>query len=143
MEDLSFAMDNQRQVDVILLDFSMAFDSVTHQRLLKKLLHYRINNNIYNWIETWLTRRSQSVALNIISFDSVPVQSSVPQGTVLGPLMFLHNDISTHSPLHLFADDCLLYRVINTEQDALQLQHDLNTLSSWAEIWQSKFNFLF
>ena len=65
------------------------------------------------------------------------MQSGVPEGTVRGPLMFLLciNDISNniHSPLHLFADDCLLYRVINTEQDALQLQQDLNTLSSWAE----------
>ena len=55
------------------------------------------------------------------------------------------NDISTniHSPLRLFADDCLLYRVINTEQDALQLQQDLNTSSSWAKMWQLKLNVLF
>ena len=144
MEDLSFAIDNQKQVDIILLDFSKAFDSVPHQRLLKKLLHYGINNNIYNWIETWLTRRSQTVVLNGISSDSVPVQSGVSQGTVLGLLMFLlcingiYNNI--HSPLRLFADNCLLYRVINTEQDALQLQQDLNTLSSWAETWLLKFN---
>jgi len=90
MEDLSFAMDNQKQVDVILLDFSKAFDSVPHQRLLKKLpALYRINNNIYNWIETWLIRRSQSVVLNVISSDSVPVPPDVPQGTVLCPLMVL------------------------------------------------------
>jgi len=76
MEDLSFAMDYQKQVDVILLDFSKAFDSVPHQRLLKKLLHYGINNNIYNWIETWLTKRSQNVVLNGSSSDS---QSGVPQ----------------------------------------------------------------
>ena len=72
------------------------------------------------------------------------VQSGVPHGTVLGPLMFLLyiNDISNniHSPLCLFADDCLLYRVINTEQDALQLQQDLNTLFGWVETWQLKFN---
>ena len=72
------------------------------------------------------------------------MQSDVRQETVLGPLMFLLciNDISNniHSLLCLFADDCLLYRVINTEQDALQLQQDLNTLSSWAETWQLKFN---
>ena len=63
VEDLSFAMDHQRQVDVILLDFSKAFDSVPHQRLLKKLKHYGISNNIYKWIETWFTRRSQCVVL--------------------------------------------------------------------------------
>ena len=72
------------------------------------------------------------------------MQSGVPQGTVLGPLMFLLyiNDISNniHSPLHLFADDCHFYRVINSEQDALRLQQDFNTLSSWAKTWQLKFN---
>jgi len=140
IEDLSFAMDHH----VILLDFSKAFDSVPHQRLLKKLQHYGINNNIYNWIETWLTKRSQCVVLNGVSSDSVPVQSGVPQGTVLGPLMFLLyiNDISKgiHSPLRLFADDCLLYKVVTTEQDALQLQKDLDLLFKWAEKWQLKFN---
>ena len=83
VEGLSFAMDHQRQVDVILLDFSKAFDNVPHQRLLKKLKHYGISNNIYNWIETWLTGRSQCVVLNGISSHPVPVQSGVPWGTVL------------------------------------------------------------
>jgi len=141
IEDLSFAMDHQKQVDV---DFSKAFDSVPHQRLLKKLQNYGINNNIYYWIETWLTKRSQCVVLNGVSLDSVPVQSGVPQGTVLGPLMFLLyiNDISKgiHSPLRLFADDCFLYKVVTTEQDALQLQKDLDLLLKWAEKWQLKFN---
>ena len=144
VEDLSFAMDHQRQVDVILLDFSKAFDNVPHQRLLKKLKYYGKSNNIYSWIETWLTRRSQCVVLNGISSHPVPVQSGVPQGTVLGPLMVLLyiNDISKniHSQLRLFADDCLLYRVINTEQDTLQLQQDHDLLSNWAETWQLKFN---
>ena len=144
VEDLLFAMNHQKQIDVILLDFSKAFDSVPHQRLLKKLQHYGINNNIYNWIETWLTQRSQRVVLNGISSPPVSVQSGVPQGTVLGPLMFLLyiNDISNNiqSPLRLFADDSLLYRVINTEQDTLQLQQDLDLLSDWAETWQLKFN---
>ena len=113
MEDLFFAMNHQRQVDVILLDFSKTFDSVPHQRPLKKLKHYGISTNIYNWIETWLTRRSQCVVLNGISSHPVPIQSGVPQRTVLGPLIILLyiNDISKniHSQLRIFADDCLLY----------------------------------
>jgi len=112
-------MDHQKQVDIILLDFTKAFDSVPHQRLLKKLQYYRISNNIYNWIETWLTRRSQCVLLNGVFSHQVQVESGVPQGTVLGLLMFLLyiNDISNHihSSLRLFANDCLLYRIINTE----------------------------
>ena len=69
--------------------------------------------------------------------------SGVPQGTVLGPLMFLLyiNDITKdiNSPLRLFADDCLLYRVINSVEDINRLQEDLNKLSEWTDTWQLKF----
>ena len=78
------------------------------------------------------------------ALDPVIVQSGVPQGTVLGPLMFLLyiNDIADglSSPLRLFADDCLLYRTINSEEDAIQLQNDLDQLSTWANKWQLRFN---
>ena len=78
------------------------------------------------------------------SSSPVPVLSGVPQGTVLGPLIFLLyiNDIATgiNSPLCLFADDCLLYRVINSVEDTDRLQEDLNRLSEWADTWQLKFN---
>ena len=78
------------------------------------------------------------------SSSFVPVLSGVPQGTVLGPLMFLLyiNDIAKgiNSPLRLFADDCLLYRVINGVEDTNRLQEDLNKLSEWANTWQLKFN---
>ena len=144
VEDLSYAMDHQKQTDVILLDFAKAFDSVPHQRLLVKLRHYGIHDNICKWIGTWLTHRSQKVVLDGVSSDSKPVHSGVPQGTVLGSLMFLIyiNDITEHitSSLRLFADDCLLYRIIATEEDTIQLQHDLNQLSTWATKWQLRFN---
>ena len=143
-EDISFALDHQKQTDIILLDFSKAFDTVPHQRLLTKLRFYGINGNSYNWIQTWLTHRSQCVVLDSESSSPVPVLSGVPQGTVLGPLMFLLNinDITKNinSPLHLFADDCLLYRVINSAEDANMLQEDLNRLSEWANTWQLRFN---
>ena len=58
IEDVSHALDHQKQVDIILLDFSKAFDTVPHQRLLSKLKHYGITNEIYNWIKTWLTQRT-------------------------------------------------------------------------------------
>ena len=100
--------------------------------------------NICHWISTWLTERSQQVVLDGASSDPVIVQSGIPQGTVLGPLMFLLyiNDIADglSSPLRLFADDCLLYRTINSEEDAIQLQNDLDQLSTWANKWQLRFN---
>ena len=118
---------------------------VPHQRLLLvKLRHYDINDHICQWVNTWLTRRSQQVALDGTFSDSIAVHSGVPQGTVLGLLMFLLyiNDITEHvnSPLRLFADDCLLYRIITTKEDAIQLQHDLDQLHEWATKWQLRFN---
>ena len=78
------------------------------------------------------------------SSSPVPVLSGVPQGRVLGPLMFLLyiNDITKdiNSPLRLFADDCLLYRVINSAEDANMLQEDLNRLSEWENTWQLRLN---
>ena len=64
IEDLSYALDQQKQTDVILIDFAKPFDSVPHQRLLIKLRHYGINDHIYQWVNIWLTRRSQQVALD-------------------------------------------------------------------------------
>ena len=145
LEDLSYSMDHHQQTDVILLDFAKAFDNVPHQRLLVKLRHYGITNSICHWISTWLTQRSQQVVLDGASSESVSVQSGVPQGTVLGPLMFLIyiNDIteSISLSLRLFADDCILYRTITTEEDAVQLQYDLDHLFAWAIKWQLQCTF--
>ena len=143
-EDLSYALDQQTQTDVTLLDFAKAFDSVPHQRLLAKLRYYGIENSICQWIHTWLTQRSQQVVLDGAFSEPVSVQSGVPQGTVLGPLMFLLyiNDITRHieSPLRLFADDCILYKTIKTPEDATKLQQDLDLLHEWAVKWQLRFN---
>ena len=143
-EDISFALDHHKQTDTILLDFSKAFDTVLHQWLLTKQKYYGITGSIYNCIHTWLTCRSQCVVLDSESSSFVPVLSGVPQGTVLSPLMFLlHiNDIAKgiNSPLRLFSDDCLLYRVINGVEDTNRLQEDLNKLSKRANTWQLKFN---
>ena len=80
----------------------------------------------------------------VLFLTQVSVHSGVPQGTVLGPLMFLIyiNDITEHvnSPLRLFADDCLLHRIITTKEDVVQLQHDLDQLHKWANMWQLRFN---
>ena len=123
----------------MLLDFSKTFYTVTHNKLLHKLCltHYGIQSNIHKWITTWLTSRTQRVSVE--GYTSSPKQ--VCQGTVLGPLMFLlySNDIDTNivSTNRLYADDCVLYRVIKSPQDHLILQHDLNK-AQWTDIWQMK-----
>ncbi|XP_072036973.1 uncharacterized protein [Amphiura filiformis] len=89
IQDLAGALDNKGQVDVILLDFSKAFDKVPHQRLLHKLTYYGINSNIMRWVSEFLHNRTQQVILEGSTSGTTPVLSGVPQGSVLGPLLFL------------------------------------------------------
>ena len=90
LEDLARNLDHGKQSDIILLvDFAKAFDTVPHQRLLLKLRHYGIQGAINNWIQAWLCFREQSVLVEGEKSAPVSVMSGVPQGTVLGPLMFL------------------------------------------------------
>ena len=100
-----------------------------HRRLLPKLQYYKIDNLVWKWIHSWLTECSQSVVIDGASSKPVSVLSGVPQGTVLGPLMFLLyiNDITdkVSSTLRLFADDCLLYQKIQSSHDSILLQKDL------------------
>lgn len=144
VEDIQLAMNNTLQVDVIFIDFRKAFDTVPHCRLLNKLSHYGIQGLTYDWINNWLTQRTQCVVVNGHNSNFVQVQSGVPQGTVLGPLMFLLyiNDIKygISSHLKLFADDCILYRTINNQQDHLLLQHDLNLIVEWTQTWLMQLN---
>ena len=115
IDDIAYAMDNHYQTDLILLDFSKAFDTLPHRQLLAKLQYYKIDNLVWKWIQSWLTERSLSVVVDGASSKPVSVLSGVPQGTVLGSLMFLLyindtcNSDRVFSTLRLFADDCLLY----------------------------------
>ena len=144
VDEILKAMDSHHQVDLLLLDFSKAFDTVAHNKLLLKLAHYGIQSNTHQWIATWLTMRTQNVIVEGERSQDKRVLSGVPQGTVLGPLMFLLyiNDINTNicSPICLFADDCILYRIIETPDDHQYLQSDLNSLIQWTMQWQMKLN---
>ena len=144
MEDLLKAHDSNTQIDCAILDFSKAFDTVPHKKLLHKLSSYGINGQIHAWLTQFLTARTMQVVLEGQTTHQVTVDSGVPQGTVLGPILFLcHiNDLpaSVKSQTRLFADDCLLYRTIRSQQDHVILQQDLQNLEKWAKTWGMKFN---
>ena len=126
------------------MDFSKAFDMVPHQGLLAKLDHLGIRGSTRDWIEGFLTDRQQNVVIDGQSSSSSTVISGVPQGTVLGPLLFLTyiNDLPTHvtSNVRLFADDPILYREIDSPDDCNALQRNIDSLSVWESLWQMKFN---
>ena len=138
--------DSNTQVDIGILDFSKAFDVVPHQRLLNKLEHYGIDGKTHKWIGSFLSGRSQKVMVDGHMSSSSPVSSGVPQGTVLGPLLFLLfiNDLphlaSQNTRIRLFADDCLIYRPIYDVHDQVTLQHDIDKLMEWADRWGMSFN---
>ena len=144
VDDLASSLDGGGQTDVILLDFSKAFDKVPHERLLMKLDHLGIRGSTLKWIENFLTDRTQQVVVEGQKSDVGRVTSGVPQGSVLGPTLFLAyiNDIGSDikSTVRLFADDTALYRDIKSQSDAQILQDDLNTLEHWETTWQMSFN---
>ena len=144
MNDLLQSYDKGQQTDVAILDFSKAFDTVPHSKLLHKLEHYGIQGSILSWLQAFLTTRTMRTVVEGETSEEVHVESGVPQGTVLGPLLFLcHiNDLpdAVKSQVRLFADDCLLYRTIKSFEDHLTLQKDLDNLQTWATDWGMRFN---
>ena len=131
-------------MDIAVLDFAKAFDTVPHDHLLGKIDHYGINNTIHPWVKSFLKGRTQRVVVDGEQSSSADVESGVPQGTVPGPLLFLIyiKDLpdSVTSQVRLFADDCLLYRVIKTVEDQVALQEDLRRLEQWCVKWGMRLN---
>ena len=144
VDDWMEGVEKSQQIDAAILDFTKAFDCVPHERLKSKLHHYGIRNNTLNWITRFLTQRQQRVVINGESSKWHPVISGVPQGTVLGPLLFLIyiNDIveDLQCNIRLFADDAILYTTVSSVQDCSKLQNDLDKVCQWASKWQMTFN---
>lgn len=138
MTDIGYSMD------AIYLDFAKAFDKVPHHRLLMKLRRHGIGGSVLAWIEEWLKERRQRVCIKGAHSGWKSVLSGVPQGSVLGPVLFLVfiNDLDTgiDSMVFKFADDTKLLSVANDVIDCESLQKDLNTLVSWSRDWQMQFN---
>ena len=130
--------------DVIYTDFSKAFDSVPHERLLKKVEAYGIQGDLLRWIRSFLSSRKQRVILGGKLSNWQDVTSGIPQGSVLGPILFtiFINDMPdvVESCMKLFADDAKIYKAIESFHDTSIIQNDINKLLNWSNIWQLPLN---
>ena len=145
VHDWATTIEHRGQTDVVLLDFSKAFDKVSHRHLSAKLHYYGIRGSTpLSWINAFLHNRKQAVSVNGHLSSWVDVSSGVPQGSVLGPALFLLyiNDIQDNisSRIRLFADDSIVYREIHSDLDHTILQQDLQTLTEWSNNWLMDFN---
>ena len=139
------AVDDGKEVRVVFCDISKAFDRVWHRGLLHKLENIGCTGQLLEWFRNYLSDRKQRVVIRGQSSNWADVEAGVPQGSVLGPLLFLIfiNDIvhSINSFIRLFADDTSLYIIVdNPNEAAITLNTDLDKIYKWAEIWLVEFN---
>ncbi len=144
LSDVIEAFESRQSVDTVYLDFKKAFDSVHHNLLLHKLKTMGISGSLWNWFKCYLTNRMQLVSVNNQHSQLLPVSSGVPQGSILGPLLFLIyiNDmpLCVKCGIFLFADDTKCCHRIQSLSDVRSLQSDLDSLSEWSEKWMLPFN---
>ena len=144
MEIWTALLDEGGGLDVAYLDFRKAFDSVPHQRLLMKCKAHGLDGNLLHWIESFLTGRKQRVMVKGEPSTWADVISGIPQGSVLGPILFVIfiNDLpdAVDSYVKIFADDTKIFTHIKTREDCDNLQSDLDSLSAWSDKWQLRFN---
>ena len=126
------------------MDFQKCFDTVPHNRLIHKLKAYGITEEILLWITDFLIGRKQRVSIPNTMSNWLTVLSGIPQGSVLGPLLFVIfvNELPkiVKSTVYLFADDTKIFRSINNHDDPKILQDDLNILQNWSNTWLLKFH---
>ena len=144
METVTQYLDVGQPVDLVYLDFAKAFDKVPFVRLFKKLESHGIGGKLLEWIRQWLNCRRQRVSVNKTFSEWDEVTSGVPQGSVLGPILFLiyinDIDLGLISKLSKFADDSKLCKNICLDSDRDDLQQDLDKLNDWSQQWQMQFN---
>ena len=144
IDEWSLALDQGNDIDCIYFDFMKAFDTVAHKRLHNKLKAYSLSETVIKWIMDFLSNRRQRVIVNGASSSWRIVTSGIPQGSVLGPLLFIIfiNDIveQISSSIYLFADDTKLFRAITSNHDNTLLQSDIDKLVEWSNTWLLSFH---
>lgn len=144
--DFSCLSNKRGQIDAICLDLSKAFDRVSHKGLIRKLTSYKVNDHVTQWISAYLRNRRQFVVIDGVASSVCRVPSGVPQGSVLGPVLFLCyvNDlaetVSSNITLRLFADDCLLYTKVRSPVDQENLNLSIASVDNWCQKWGMRLN---
>lgn len=139
-------MDEGHAIDVAYCDFMKAFDKVPHRRLMEKVKSYNFGDGYVEWITMFLSGRKQRVVVNGEESECREVLSGVPQGSVLGPLLFvvyindLPDVLENNSEVYLYADDTKIFRRIEEQEDCRKLQDDIRALKTWSEKWLLKFH---
>ena len=144
---ISKALEQSHQVNSIYLDFSKAFNTVHHHKFLRKLWEIGIHSNVFLWLKSYLLERSQLVRLRGYVSDEVNVTSGVPQGSHLGPLLFIIfiNDITRtvkNCKVLIYADDVKLYRIVSSPLNSSAIQRDLVAIQHWATTNDLRLNIL-
>ena len=139
VDEVSEALEKGCQVDVIIMDFK-AFDKVSHNLLAHKLQQCGISGRVNRWIENFLSDRRQAVVVYGSRSAFVPVESGVPQGSILGASLFLLyvNDlpVGLTSTCRLFANDTICHKDVSDPHDQQDLHQDLGSLSDWGQPWK-------
>ena len=145
LNDWIRSLERGNSVDAIYLDLQKAFDTVSHSKLICKLAGYGVKGKLLEWIKDFLCERTQYVNVNGFSSGKVNVTSGVPQGSVLGPTLFLYfiNDLpdSVDCDMKIFADDTKAYNDVRDDDESRnKVQTCIDQLVSWADKWLMKFN---
>jgi hypothetical protein len=146
LHEIHNILEKRAQVDTVYLDFAKAFDKVSHGLLLVKLHNFGIRGNLLRWFGDYLSGRLQRVTVLGVTSVPLPVLSGVPQGSILGPLLFLINvnDIpkatSFDTTVTIFADDTKCHRFLRKLQDTKILQQDQDKITNWCHDWRMDLN---
>ena len=144
-EELLRGLEEGKNIDAVYLDFSKAFDKCCHQVLLERVRQHRISGKIGVFLHGFLTNRKQTVVVDGMKSKPVSVESGVPQGSCLGPVLFLLMvssigvDVKS-AEMASFADDTRLFRAVSNIEDATSLQNDLENVYKWAEASEMELN---